>query len=209
MGTLTKHFSAVLVLGLMSSGCDLGPVGTPPPLTLAQAKAVLACQHVIKVSAAGFMHVKLVKLGGCADKILALQLQLENGLITQAVFDAKIALVRVACLGLFDAIGKSSTALANAIVRTCSPVEALIISAYDPLQFVVVGDTTTFDGFPGFLGPIESLEDIVRYTCITGEVFMDIALFYNIPRLIPLLDIVGLDPFVDIPLDPRCGSVET
>lgn len=201
------YFFIIGVLALMSSGCELGPVGTPPPLTKLQVQALLGCQQTIKTSAATFMHVKVIKLGRCADKILELQLALENGLITQAQFDLKVALVRRQCLSLFESIGGASTVLANAILSSCSPVRNLIFSAYDPLQFVVLG-TDISDGFPGFLGSIESIGDIVRYTCFTGEIFMDTALFYNIPRLVPLLDAAGLD-LGDIPLHPLCGSLDT
>ncbi len=152
------------------------------------------------------MHAKVIKLGNCADKILDLQLALENGLITQAQFDIKVAIVRRLCLGLFEAIGAASTVMANAIVNSCSPVRNLILSPYDPLQFVVLGDTDISDGFPGFLGEIGSIGDLVRYTCLTGEIFMDTALFYNIPRLVPLLDAAGLN-LGDIPLNAMCGSL--
>jgi hypothetical protein len=210
MGTRFNFFVLLGFLALVSSGCDLGPVGTPPPLTKAQARGVLSCQHTIKVASALFYNTKITKLGDCADKILALQVSLENGLITQSQFDKSIETVAKDCEKGFTAIGRTSTAMVDAIFGSCTPVEDLIISAYDPLQFVALGESNPIN-----LGSIESVDDIVRYACLGGELWMDLAVWFNVPRVGRLLDSVGLAEFIDsdpdglipaVPLDPRCSG---
>jgi hypothetical protein len=211
MGVWLKTLFVAGVLGVLTAGCDLGPTGTPPPLSKTEATAVLNCQSAIKFWSSHFVAVKIASLGDCANKILALQVQLENGLITQAQFDQKIAKQRSDCDKSFKLITQASTDLANQMQRLCKPQEDLIISSYDPLQFVVLGSSNP----PGFLDPINSVDDILRYECIGGEIFADTTVFYQIPRLVPLLDSIGvsLEPAsvlnkqpgdVGLFLDDRC-----
>ncbi|HEX9444793.1 MAG TPA: hypothetical protein VGA73_11770, partial [Candidatus Binatia bacterium] len=191
-------------LALMTSGCDLGPVGTPPPLTRPQARALANCQHTIKVSSSAYLSTKFAKMGDCADKILALQLAFENGLMTSAQFETALDLVRKACLKNFEAIGRASTTMTDLIFTNCSPVEDIIFNpSYDPLQFIALSSTPTFPSGPKLLGDIESVGDIVRYACLGGEIWMDTALFYNMPRFSRLLETADLN-MEAIPLDERC-----
>jgi hypothetical protein len=192
MGVWLKTLFVAGVLGVLTTGCDLGPTGTPPPLTKAEATAVLNCQSAIRFWSAHFAAVKIASLGDCANKILALQVQLENGLITQAQYDQRIAKQRSDCAKSFNLITQASTDLVNQIHRNCDAADGagLILSSYDPLQFGVLGANSPSP--PSILGPIQSLEDIIRYQCIGGEFFVDTQVFYNIPRLVPLLDSIGV-----------------
>lgn len=201
----------LLVIGflvLVTAGCDLGPVGTPPPLTRSQARAVADCQHAVKGGSSGFMAVKVAKLNDCGDKILALQLALENDLMTQAQFDKAIAKVRQDCLKGFDAVTRASTTLADLIFSNCTQVESLIFdSNYDPLKFIALGENNPIE-----LGPIETVDDIVRYACLGSELMIDTAVWLNFPRSGGLFDSVGLastngDVIIpEIILDQRCGG---
>jgi hypothetical protein len=189
MSAWLKTLFVAGILGVFTVGCDLGPTGTPS-LNKAQVTDVLNCQSAIKFWSSHFVAVKIASLGDCANKILALQIQLENGLITQEQFDQKLAKQRSDCdkslkRGLAEALH-----LSRQIGRSLGnpAIEALIISAYDPLQFVVLGASNP----PGFLDPINSIDDILRYECRGGEIFVDATVFYQIPRLAPLLDLVGI-----------------
>jgi hypothetical protein len=205
MGVCLKTLFVAGVLGVLTAGCDLGPTGTPPPLSKTEVTAVLNCQSAIKFWSSHFTAVKISSLGDCANKILALQVQLENGLITQGDFDQKVAKLRSDCNKSFKLITQASTDLANQMQRLCKPpaIENAIISAYDPLQFVALGASNP----PGFLDPINSVDDILRYECIGGEIFADITVFYQIPRLVPLLDSVGISLEPVSVLDQEPGEV--
>lgn len=204
---MRARFVSIAALGLSAlvvAGCDLGSVGTPPPLTRAEMNHVIDCQHTIKTTAAFFMSTKIANLGKCADKILAIQLAFENGFINQAQYEARLARAREDCLKLFQIIGTASTTMADGITVHCQSVEEVILGgSYDPLQFIALGASSTFPTGPSF-GSITSIEDIIGTVCFTGEIFVDFAVFYNVPRLVPLLDSAGLDLEDDIPLDNRC-----
>jgi len=192
MGVWLKTLFVAGVLGVLTAGCDLGPTGTPPPLSKAEATAVLNCQSAIKFWSSHFVAVKIASLGDCANKILALQVQLENGLITQAQFDQKVAKQRSDCDKSFKLITQASTDLVNQIHRNCdAPADAgLIFSSYDPLQFGALGANSP--SAPAIFGPIQSVEDIVRYECFGGEILVDTGVFYQIPRLVRSLDAAGI-----------------
>jgi len=195
---------AVGFFALLFGGCELSPDPSlsAPPLTRAQAHRVAGCQHAIKTAAAGFYTTKLENFGDCADKLLALQLALENGLMTQAAFDAAVAKARTDCQKNFYLISQASKHMADKIVGNCRPVEDLIISSYDPLQFVALG--VAFNGESSSFPLIQSVEDIVPYACGGGELWIDLAFWFDAPRYPRLFDELLNSP---VPaLDSRCNN---
>src|SRR5689334_8725037 len=97
MSVWLKTLFVAGVLGILTAGCDLGPPGTPSLNSKTEVTAVLNCQSAIRFWSSHFVAVKIASLGDCANKILALQIQLENGLITQDQFDQKVAKQRIDC----------------------------------------------------------------------------------------------------------------
>lgn len=200
----TTWFLALGWLLLTLAGCELSPDPSlsAPPLTRAQAAAVANCQHTIKTSSLAFYTSKLSKLGECADKLLELQIQLENGLINQTAFNKAVAKAQDDCARNFALISISSKNLANEIVGNCSPVEDLIISSYDPLQFVALG--AAFNGESSSFPLVQSVEDIIPYVCGGGELWMDLALWFDAPRYPRLFDDFLNNQFPQ--LDSRCNN---
>lgn len=204
-----------LSVGITASGCILAPTVPPdPPLTAEQVEAVAECQEAIKKEGAKFVKKKLNKLEKCVDDVLELQLQRENGLITQEEFDAQLAKVREKCLKGFASIQKASTKLVDSIINSCEPVEDLILPSdfttqYDPLQFQTL---SAFLGGP----PLESVEQLAGFICVGKELVVDGAVGFEVPRLCELLGLLGPEFVSDtgegvclplIPLDPRCLEV--
>ncbi|HEY1373570.1 MAG TPA: hypothetical protein VGH50_13960 [Candidatus Binatia bacterium] len=180
-----------LALGLflaLLAGCELEPDPSlsAPPLTRAQARSVTNCQHTIKTSSLAFYSTKLANLMECADKLLAIQIQFENGLLTESQFNKAVAKAQEDCAKNFAAVSIASKNLANEIIGNCRPVEDLIISSYDPLQFVALG--AAFNGESTEFPLIQSVEDIIPYTCGGGELWMDLALWFDAPRYPRLFD---------------------
>ena len=188
----------------MLAGCELTPDPSlsAPPLTRAQAAGVANCQHTIKTSSLAFYTAKLAKLGECADKLLALQIAFENGLINQTAFNKAVAKAQDDCARNFVLISIASKNMANEIVGNCRPVEDIIISSYDPLQFVALG--AAFNGESSIFPLIQSVEDIIPYACGGGEVAMDLALWFDAPRYPRLFDDFLNNSFPE--LDSRCNN---
>lgn len=197
-------FVAVGLLTLMLAGCELSPDPSlsAPGLSRARATAVANCQHTIKTSSLAFYTAKLAKLGECADKLLAIQVQFENGLLTQSQFDKAVAKAQDDCARNFILISIASKNMANEIVGNCRPVEDIIISSYDPLQFVALG--AAFNGESSLFPLIQSVEDIIPYACGGGEIWMDLALWFNAPRYPRLFDNFLNNAFPE--LDSRCSG---
>jgi hypothetical protein len=196
-----------LGLGLMMAmlaGCQLDPdpFFSAPGLSRGQAAAVANCQHTIKTSSLAFYTAKLAKLGECADKLLALQIQFENGLINQTAFNKAVAKAQDDCARNFILISIASKNMANEIVGNCRPVEDIIISSYDPLQFVALG--ATFNGESNSFPLIQSVEDIIPYACGGGEIWMDLALWFDAPRYPRLFSDFLNNQFPQ--LDSRCNN---
>lgn len=189
------------------AGCKISPPAPPTtPMTEEQVEAVADCQTAIKKEGAKFINYKLKKLEQCVDEVLELQLYLENGLITQAQFDAKLDQLRAKCTRNYNLISKASTKLVDGIIKKCEPVEDLVFGADDPLQF----QTLSSEGGPS----LGSLESMVGTICGVKELLVDAAVGIEVPRMCHVLEtlgpefvIVNEDPdfcLPNIPLDPRC-----
>lgn len=182
-------FLALGLLMAMLAGCELDPDPSlsAPGLSRGQVRGVTNCQHTIKTSSLAFYSTKLANLMECADKLLAIQVQFENGLLTESQFNKAVAKAQEDCARNFLLISIASKNLANEIIGNCRPVEDIIISSYDPLQFVALGalfSSETSGTFP----LIQSVEDIIPYTCGGGEIWMDLALWFDVPRYPRLFD---------------------
>lgn len=196
-----------LALGLfmaMLAGCQLDPDPSlsAPGLSRGQVRGVVNCQHTIKTSALAFYAAKLANLMECADKLIAIQIQFENGLLTESQFSKAVAKAQDDCARNFLTISIASKNLATEIIGNCRPVEDIIISSYDPLQFVALG--ATFNGASSSFPLIQSVEDIIPYTCGGGEIWMDLALWFDVPRYPRLFDDFLNNEFPQ--LDSRCNN---
>jgi hypothetical protein len=184
------------------------------PLTQKQVTAVLKCQDTIKEQGEDFTETKLEDLEDCLDAVLTVQLDFENGLISQAQYNAELGGVRQYCLNQYQSIGKASTHLINRIIKDCSGVASIILPAtksqYDPLEFGATGIN------------YDNVTDLAGAVCEAKELAVDFAVFFEVPRMANLLDILDNDTtgsqsgtfsiegpngteIPNIPLDPRCN----
>ena len=197
-------------------GCDFGPPAPPTiPLTQSQVSAVMTCQHTIKQWGKNFMDVKLTNLEACLDEVLYVQILFENGLTTPETYQNGLAEARRDCLTKFRHIGRFSTTMINKIVSACAPVESIILpsSGYDPLEFGALS---------GFTSSITNVTQLAGEICVAKELAVDLAVFFEVPRMANLLDILDDDTtgtlsgtfstegpdgteLPNIPLDPRCN----
>src|SRR5688572_16549579 len=132
---------ACALAALALSGCFIFPAPTPPvPLTKTEVGALAKCQKAIKKAELSYIKTRLGTLGTCLDGILAVRLPFESALTTTEEFDAGIAKMRTKCTKGYGKITAASTKLVDAILKACTPVEALILGPYDGLRFVSAHD---------------------------------------------------------------------
>ncbi|MBI3246324.1 MAG: hypothetical protein HYZ50_07445 [Deltaproteobacteria bacterium] len=188
------------------AGCKISPPAPPiTPMTQAQFNAVSDCQAAIKKESLDFTEIKTKKLQRCVDKVVELQLKLENGLMTQDQYDVALEKQRAKCARDYELITKASTNLVDGINYWCKPIESLILGPDDPLQFQTFNSEV-------FSGPVGAIEDIGGFICGIKEVLVDIALGAEVPRLCYALATLGPEFVLDegsvclpnIPLDSRC-----
>jgi hypothetical protein len=196
---------------IIAAGCDLGPVGQPPPLTKKEVRKVLSCQEAVKEEGRHFTKVKLAGVEECLDKVLEAQLEFENGLISESQFNQKLDKIRKDCRKEYREIRKASKELVDEIIDECGPVEAIVFSDYDPLKF---------DALSSFNGTLfnPSVQDLAGWTCGVKEIIVDFAIFFQVPRMYELLGILGEEfyielgdvriPHPELILDPRCFVAE-
>ena len=207
--SLAVFFVTACIVGF---GCEFGPP-TPPstPLTRREVREVLECQETIKQEGQKFTMTKLIGLEKCFDEVLNVQLPFENGLISQGRYDSQLATVRKECLSLYQNIGRASTRLVDRIIHDCGEVESIILNSdYDPLQF----------GPTGF--NYSNVTEMAGTICGAKELAVDFAVFFEVPRMANLLDILDGDTtdsvtgtfsaegpsgseIPNIPLDERCN----
>jgi hypothetical protein len=209
-----------VALSLISFGCNFGPP-TPPvtPLTYTQVREVESCQATIKAAGRNFVETKLNNVEECLDNVLEIQLQYENGLISQYLYNHQLALTRYQCAQSFQQVGYASTELINNIIQVCGPISSIILpgSGYDPLQLDALASES--DNGP------EGFTNITQYAgnvCGIKELAVDAMIGYQVPRMANLLLILdnntgqfaitedsGEFVFPNIPLDSRCTAIST
>lgn len=195
----------VAVLGF---GCTQ-PVGDPAGLSKTEIQFLLKCQDAVLDQGRQFLTVKLDSVESCLQKALKVQLEYADGHLSPEKYAEKLEAIRQDCLRQFAHVGRQSTRLVDAIILACQGVEHLIFTDYNPLQFA---------GLEVFPLVVTDVETLAAAICVGKELMADFSLFFQIPRAGPaagsdgnsfsltggLFDILGLDPFDDIPLDPRC-----
>jgi hypothetical protein len=199
-----KVFLTIVFVGLSMAGfgCDFGsPTPPDPRLTENQVEDVLECQETIKKEGRKFTGLKTKKFEKCLDEVLALQLESENELITEDDFEEDLEDIREECTEMFEDIEEASTDFVDEVIKACKPVEDIIFSDYDPLQFEAMG------------GEFTDVEELAGVLCSAKELFVDLNVFVQVPRMVDLLNILGEDfffgneTFPGIPLDDRCEGI--
>jgi hypothetical protein len=171
-------------------------------LSAPEVRQLLVCQDTIKTEGRTFMREKLRFIENCIDALLDPQLQLDNGIITQEEYDAKIARAEEQCQDGFEQISQNSTRFVNRVVNKCGPVEAQLFGPDDPLAY------QELIGFLGSFGidisQITTVEELAGVICLGKEVLVDAAAIIEAPRV---LDIFFLFLAQGAQLDPRCLAV--
>lgn len=197
------------VAALALSGCFIFPAPIPPaPLAKAEVGALAKCQKAIAKAELAYTKTRLGTLGTCLDGILKVRLPFESALTTQEEFDAGIAKMRTKCTKGYAKITAASTKLVDAILKACTPVEALVLGPYDGLRFQAAHDQ---------IGePPTSLEGLAAIICALTTVTSDAQLWHATPRELELLGYLGPEftvffdmssGFPNVPLDPRCPPI--
>lgn len=194
---------------LALSGCFIFPAPVPPtPLTKADVGALAKCQKAITKAELSYIKTRLGTLGSCLDGILKVRLPFESGLTTQEEFDAGIAKMRTKCTKGYAKVTAASTKLVDAILKACTPVEALVLGPYDGLRFQAAHDQVG--------EPPASLDALVATICGLSTVTSDAQLWQSVPRELELLSHLGPEftvffdmtsGFPNVPLDPRCPPI--
>lgn len=217
---------ALCVLVLVAvSGCQLDlPAPAPPatPLTKKEVKSLAKCQGTIAKEANALSATTSQQLHGCAAHLLRTQLAFESELITPERRAANLAKSAKKCGKAVAKIGQASTQFADNIIDSCDPVASFIADDYDGLSFQQNGALSAVGGRA--LAPETPAESLVFTICGEVTLFVDIQTSFSMPRTLELLRLLGEDtvyvPLDDlgepregvgipnIPLDPRCPTVE-
>jgi hypothetical protein len=203
---------AVSAASLSIAACATFPSpGTAtPPLTKNQASALAKCQQGASNAQASFAKTKTSALQKCLNDTLKITAAFENGVTTQADYDAAKAKIAAKCATGYAKITAASTKFVDAVVKACAPAEDLVLGAYDGLRW-----QSAFGGSPG-----GSLEGVAGGMCTIIEAFVDGQVWTTAPRMMELLgslgpefvvetDMTSHSGFPNVPLDPRCAPIET
>jgi hypothetical protein len=167
-------------------------------LTLPQVTAISRCQDTIARETRMFARKSEEAFEGCAIAKLKPVLKDDNGLITPQMFDTEDTRATQTCNRLFSGLGMASTRYVNAIIRSCGPVESLIMAPDPP----PVGDPLGLvDAWAGCC--VTNVAELAGALC--GETLFiaaEITAFSTVPRG---SEIASSDPGVLFPdIDPRC-----
>jgi hypothetical protein len=199
-----------LLAGLVgATGCmPLFP--SPPGLGLngGQVNAIVGCQKTIHIAGQKFVSTKLKELESCVLEIVGIRLLWENELIDGDSYDSRIESARRSCDRRFAQITRASTRFVDSVIDACEPVEEWILDG-DSLRFLLLEEEAGFVDTESVVGLAGSL-------CGIKELLVDQLIFFQMPRLLELLEYLG-EGYVDftgendyafgvpdIRLDERC-----
>ena len=134
------------ILGALAVFCGLAAAAAPDAsaqLTMSQVTAVQRCQDALNLQGRLLVSKAQSGLEGCSSAKLAPVLKDDNGVITPARFTSDNNRATATCNRLLDGIATQTTTMINAVVRSCGPVEALILAPEDPLGLVDIWGATT------------------------------------------------------------------
>jgi hypothetical protein len=179
----------------------------PPPaggglnglVDLDAAKAITKCQKGLQKAGSKFASAKLKALQKCANAAFKC-VQLKNG---DAACAAK---ARAVCQKALNLIPALEDKLEAGIVKACGPDKGVAfadLEAVDGLGFLAEEGAVTIAG----CGPLDSIQDLAACVRIQHECKVERILASGVPRIIELLNDLGLSPAADLPcLETLAGS---
>ena len=160
-------------------------------LTMSQVTAVQRCQDALDLQGRLLVSKAQTALEGCSSAKLAPVLKDDNGLITPARFTTDNNRATATCNRLLDGIATQTTTMINAVIRSCGPVEALILApdpppVGDPLGLVDIWGATTVVELAGLVCG-EALTEV--FFIAEGKIPRGLAIAITDPDISPSKDI--------------------
>ena len=188
---------SIRMLGVLAVSIGLVAAIAPSAsaqLTLPQVTAITRCQDALNREGRSLVAKAQSALEGCASAKLTPVLKDDNGLITPERFDIDNDRATTTCNRLLSGVSTQTTRMINNVIRSCGPVEALILApdpppVGDPLLLVETWGAAT-------------VEELAGLVCGESLFTAAFAALGKIPRG---AEIIEVDPDISpADIDPRC-----